>query len=273
MIQGARSPSTPRRSARPRTAGSTCCGAGWGYRMIEVQREQQREDVVRDRAEHLGEPHHRAVQPRPPPSGAVDAGADAHREEDDHGTEGQRERAGNREKISSLTSRSVRNEKPRQGAEHSLTKPPLTISRPTNTPLKYSVNCSGSGWSSPMLCRMSAQPLRACSLVAGHIDRAGSDGPDEEEQERRDQGHQDDADGHRGTTGDVESHAGSSTRLRWALVVGARDSATTAVDAPTGGLSATYWSTQMSSRNGMPLFGSSTTLCTFVPKTKLPLSQ
>ncbi len=55
-------------------------------------------------------------------------------------------------------------------------KPPLTIVRPTKTPLKYSVNCSGTGRSSFMLCRMSAS-RSGVQRWSPHIDRAGSAGP------------------------------------------------------------------------------------------------
>ncbi len=239
-----------------------------GLQDHEVQREQQREDVVRDRAEHLGEPHHRAVQPRPPPSSAVDAGADAHREEDDHGTEGQRERG--REPGEDLAlDLTVGAERVAQAGRRALLDEAAVDDLP---PDEHTLEVLGEllGDRPVQLHAVPdvGQPLGRAALIAAHrpcrVRRT-----DEEEHERRDHGHQDDADGHRGTTGDVESHAGSSSRLRSDAGGGGTGSG----PVPPPGGSAAYWSTQMSSRNGMPWFGSSTTLCTLVPKTKLPLSQ
>ena len=91
MIHGA---SRPAAQASGPAVVNGCVGAAGKDRVEdhEVQREQQRQDVVRDRAEHLGETDDGAVQPRPSSTGAVDAGADADREEHDHRAERQRQR-------------------------------------------------------------------------------------------------------------------------------------------------------------------------------------
>ena len=233
----------------------------------EVQREQQREDVVRDRAEHLGEPDDRAVQPRPPSSGAVDPGADADREEHDHGAEGQRERGGEPGEDLALDLTVGAERVAQAGRRARLDEAAVDDRAPDEHALEVLGELLGDRPVQLHAVPDVGQSLGRAALVTAHRPRRVR-GPDEEEHERRDHGHQDDAGGHGGATGDVESHAGIPHG--WGGAGGGGHGLRPVP--PTGG-TAGYWSTQMFSRNGMPWFGSSTTPCTLVPKTKLPLSQ